>query len=246
MIRATTCWCLIGGAGPLHAAQHRRGARHRDDRGAAGSRHHLGLWAHRLGLRAVREHDAPGGRRRCAPPVSLREVFADHARRGRSSGRRRAASRDGSSCSLTRGDALRRPGLRGAGRVRGDGARKARRQQRRAPAVRRGAPARLFFRWGGRQSRSNSCRSGSASSRRCASCRCSPRAGQALNGGAPIRIFDRQGLARWPACCAVGARRRQADRGTGADRGPDLDALCAGGLDGARAMPTTTPFWSGE
>ena len=58
-----------GGAGPLHAAKSRRGARHCDDRGAARRGHHLGLWAHRLGLRAVREHDAPGRAPTKAPPM---------------------------------------------------------------------------------------------------------------------------------------------------------------------------------
>ncbi len=137
----------FGGAGPAARGARRRGAGRRPRRRAAQRRRHLGLWPDRLGLHPVLQPDAARpGRCRCRRRAARR--LLRNARRGAGPCPRHAP-RGRPEAGIHGRDALRRPGLRGAGALRPGRARPADRRGRRPP-LRRGAPPRLFLRRRGR------------------------------------------------------------------------------------------------
>ena len=157
-----------------------------------------------------------------AAAEALREIFGE-MRGARSSGQSPSGAAGRLVFTLTRRDALRRPGLRGAGAVRGAELR-ALDAARRAPEVRRRASAHLLLRRGRRPSRSRfvsfrlgvaaAARSGAAARRETKAARSAAR---------PIRIFDGKA---WLDCAPLApSALARAERmiGPAPDRGPDLD-----------------------
>ena len=219
-----------GGAGPLHAAKvaEELGIATIVVPPSAGIISAYGLIASDFVLFESMTHRAVADER--AADV-LREVFRVDARPGARAG---GGERIGGPARLVADgrDALRRPGLRGAGaRSRKPSSKLS--TQRRAAEVRRGAPARLLLRRRSRQSRSSSCRSGSASWRRSKSCRCwrrrrRPERQRARSASSTARPGETRA-----SCAAAHLRDTKRMTRARADRGPDLDPLRARRLDGA-------------
>jgi hypothetical protein len=201
---------------------------HKDDRGSARRRHYFGLRAHRLGLRAVREHDAPGhGRPNCRRPAA-RGIPA-YAWPGARAHQRKLDPRS-SPLLPDSGDALRRPSLRGAGVVRGNGAARPERGGR-AQQVWRSPSACVFLRR--RSGKTHRVRVLSPGRYRAAREAAAARPVANAAAASPSDPdFRRQGLAGRTIAAPPGARRTDAPPWSGIARGGDLDPLPCGGLDG--------------